>query len=79
MFAVADPESACPDMFGVVPGLRIKSLHGYVLVAFSECFMQNDVNQGWTMGMSFHYSTSLLDNSCLFTVAIASINKFVCK
>ena len=34
---------------------------------------------GWTMGKLTHYSTSLLDNSCLFAVAIAYISKCVCK
>ena len=34
---------------------------------------------GWTMGKLAHYPTLLLDNSCLFAVAIAYISKCVCK
>ena len=34
---------------------------------------------GWTMGKSSHYSSSLLDSNCLFAGAIAYISKCVCK
>ena len=61
----------------VVPGLRNQSQHGYIVVAFSGCFMH--IQKGWTMEMPFHYSTSLLDNNCLFAAAIPFVSKCVCK
>ena len=60
--------------FGTVPGLRIQSQHGYLVVVSLDA---TGSNNGWTMEKSSHYFASIVDNNCSFALAIAYLSKCV--
>ena len=65
------------NMFGTVLGLRIESQHGYLVVVFLGCYKHPKMVGPWRKPS--YYFASLLDNKCLFAVAIAYLSKCVCN
>ena len=58
-------------MSGTVLGLRIQSQRGYVVVVFLDA---TSIQQWLDYGKSSHYFATLLDNNCLFAVAVAYLS-----
>ena len=62
------PKVVVRPAHGHVWQLRVQSQHGCLVVVFLDATASNN---GWTIGKSSHYFATLLNNNCLFVVAIA--------